>query len=233
MELINGHPNEEANELQLVRPVSATLMSSNGYKTPEELRLIPTAPGTDSHKTFPHYEFNDTLDEVLGYRKLSVTQTTIAPSAKKRTRLLPRQAPRRRIPGGHLVIGARHSNSKRFAVRITLGANVTVCDNGMLLGDFMADGRKHTKNMSLRDYLRRSRSTTRNATSTRSQGHRALAGTPALRKRVWQRSARGSRLRKTDRKEGTRVYDDRAEALSLPIDHFCARPTGAESARKP
>ena len=52
--------------------MTATLLSQTGKITREELALVPTPPGTETHKTIPHVEVVNALVETLGFRHIGV-----------------------------------------------------------------------------------------------------------------------------------------------------------------
>lgn len=50
--------------------------------------------------------------------------------------------------GGYFSFGVRHSNVSRYAVTFAAGARVSVCSNGLIMGEYMSS-RKHTLNIDL------------------------------------------------------------------------------------
>jgi hypothetical protein len=146
---LNGSP---SNDQTLVRPVSATLLSSNGYVDREELALIPTPLPTRSHRPIAHYDFVNAVIDTLGIRGLGVIkeQHAVSPDLMNYFGVLETE---KMYSGCRYVFGMRNSNNKRFSLGITLGFRVTVCDNLMLKGDYTANTRKHTSNVNLYDIL--------------------------------------------------------------------------------
>lgn len=51
-------------------------------------------------------------------------------------------------------MGLRHSTAMKFAITMSAGARVFICENGMMTGEFVL-GRKHTTGINLREELRR------------------------------------------------------------------------------
>lgn len=131
---------------------SATLLSSNGIKTREQVNMIPTPPGTSTHKLYSHGGVVDALYDTLGLRKIGVTRDQYAVSHDG-MRLYFTMDLDTGFPGGNFTIGGRNSHDKSMALGITAGYRVAVCDNGMFRGDYTPVMRKHTKNFNLEDAL--------------------------------------------------------------------------------
>ena len=50
----------------------ALLLSSTDKLTREQLALVPTPPGTATHKTIPHVDVVNALVETLGFRHIGI-----------------------------------------------------------------------------------------------------------------------------------------------------------------
>ena len=55
--------------------------------------------------------------------------------------------------GIRLALGVRNSHDKTFALGLTVGYRVFVCDNLAFHGDFMAVSRKHSKKMDVQEVI--------------------------------------------------------------------------------
>ena len=59
--------------------MESTLLSYDSRKlTREELALVPTPPGTLTHRPIPHVEVVQSLIETLGFRHISVVKDEYA-----------------------------------------------------------------------------------------------------------------------------------------------------------
>jgi hypothetical protein len=120
--------------------------------TREEMKVIPTPPGSPTHQPIPHYEIVGALVETLSFRKISVVREEYAVSGDgmKMFGVLDLETT---FDGCRFSIGVRNSNDKSMRLGLTVGYRVVVCDNMSFWGDFTPVLAKHTKHLSLVDIL--------------------------------------------------------------------------------
>jgi hypothetical protein len=120
--------------------------------TREELKVIPTPPGSPTHQPVPHYEIVEALVETLGFRQISVVREEYAVSGDgmKLFGVLDLETT---FDGCRFSVGVRNSNDKSMRLALTVGYRVVVCDNMAFYGDFTPVLAKHTKHLSLVDIL--------------------------------------------------------------------------------
>ena len=120
--------------------------------TREELKGIPTPPGSPTHQPIPHYEIVGALVETLSFRQISVVREEYAVSGDgmKMFGVLDLEIT---FDGCRFSIGVRNSNDKSMRLGLTVGYRVFVCDNMSFWGDFTPVLAKHTKHLSLVDIL--------------------------------------------------------------------------------
>src|SRR5689334_22175092 len=117
MELINGHDHEHPNDLQLIQPVQATLLTSNGYVTLEQLANIVTPQGTTTHKPISHYDIIKKEHEILSRHKIGVTNGRYALS-NDNMRFYWTERVDLGFPGGAFTIGGRNSHDMSFSLQL-------------------------------------------------------------------------------------------------------------------
>ncbi len=120
--------------------------------TREELKVIPTPPGSPTHHPVPHNEIVGALAETLSFRQISVVREEYAVSGDgmKMFGVLDLETT---FDGCRFSIGLRNSNDKSMRLALTVGYRVLVCDNMAFHGDFTPVLVKHTKHLSLVDIL--------------------------------------------------------------------------------
>jgi Domain of unknown function (DUF932) len=120
--------------------------------TREELKVIPTPPGSPTHQPIPHYEIVGALVETLSFRQISVVREEYAVSGDgmKLFGVLDLETT---FDGCRFALGLRNSNDKSMRLALTVGYRVLVCDNMAFRGDFTPVLAKHTKRLSLVDIL--------------------------------------------------------------------------------
>jgi len=120
--------------------------------TREELKVIPTPPGSPTHQPVPHYEIVGALVETLSFRQISVVREEYAVSGEgmKMFGVLDLETT---FGGCRFSVGVRNSNDKSMRLALTVGYRVLVCDNMAFHGDFTPVLAKHTKHLSLVDIL--------------------------------------------------------------------------------
>lgn len=118
----------------------------------DELKLIPTPDGTDSHHPLAHHEIIHALAEALEFRHIAVVRDEYAVSVDgmKMFGVLDLETA---FEGCRFSIGIRNSNDKSMRLAMTVGCRVFVCDNMAFQGDFTPVLAKHTKRFSLVDAI--------------------------------------------------------------------------------
>jgi hypothetical protein len=118
----------------------------------DELTLVPTPIGTDTHKPIPHHEVVNALVETLGFRHIGVHKMEFAcsPDGMRMFGVLELETMQY---GVRFALGLRNSHNKTFALGITVGYRVLVCDNLAFHGDYTPVLRKHSKHFRLIEAL--------------------------------------------------------------------------------
>ena len=118
----------------------------------QDLLLLPTPEPTETHKPIPHAALVGALIETLGFRQLNVVedQYAVSPDGMRMFGVLALDIAEN---GVRVSIGLRNSHDKSFALGITIGYKVFVCDNLAFHGDYQTVTRKHSKNLVLNDVL--------------------------------------------------------------------------------
>jgi hypothetical protein len=116
--------------------------------TREQLALVPTPPGTATHRPIPHHEIVDALVETLGFRHIGLNKMEFAVSedGNKCFGLIEME---HGFTGAWFALGLRNSHDKTMRLALTVGYRVFVCDNMAFHGDFQPVLAKHTKNFNL------------------------------------------------------------------------------------
>jgi len=138
-------------DLQAAPPPS-TLMSYGGKLTREELALVPTPPGTATHRPVPHIEVANALIETLGFRHIGIhrEEYAVSPNGLKLFGLMELETT---FNGCRFAIGIRNSHDKSMRLAMTVGYRVFVCENMAFHGDFQPVLAKHSKHFSLQNAL--------------------------------------------------------------------------------
>ncbi len=120
--------------------------------TREELCMVPTPEGTESHHPLAHHLIVDALAETLAFRHIAVVRDEYAVSedGMKMFGVLDLETA---FDGCRFSIGIRNSNDKSMRLAMTVGYRVFVCDNMSFQGDFTPVLAKHTKHFSLIDAM--------------------------------------------------------------------------------
>jgi hypothetical protein len=132
--------------------MESTLIAYDRKLTREELLLVPTPPGTDTHRPIPHGEIAKALIETLGFRHISVVNDEYALS-KDGNDMFGVMELDQQMDGARFALGIRNSNAKRFRFSITVGYRVFVCQNLAFRGDFEPVLARHSKHFSLQNAL--------------------------------------------------------------------------------
>lgn len=130
----------------------ATLIAAGGKLGRQELILVPTPPGTNTHKPVPHGEVVSALIETLGFRHIAVVKDEYAVSrdGMKMFGVLDLETG---MAGCRFSIGIRNSHDKSMRLALTVGYRVLVCENMAFSGDFEPVLAKHSKHFSLQNAL--------------------------------------------------------------------------------
>jgi len=132
---------------------TSTLIGYQGRTIPrEELALVPTPPGTATHRPIPHQEIVQALIETLGFRHIGVVadEYAVSPDGMKMFGVLDLET---EMHGCRFAIGLRNSHDKTMRLALTCGYRVFVCSNMMFSGDFTPVLAKHSKSFSLLDAI--------------------------------------------------------------------------------
>lgn len=142
---------------------SVLLAKKSKVVTRAELATIPTpAPRGARHRPVPHHELVGTLDGVLREAGLTIADERYA-VGRGGSRLF--GVMKVRPVEGHALqsatrvgqafsLGLRSGNAGDVAIKVAAGLRVTVCDNMLLAGSFLALRRKHTTGLVLDGELR-------------------------------------------------------------------------------
>jgi len=116
------------------------------------LLLLATPDATETHKPIPHADLVGAVVETLGFRQLHVVedQYAVSPDGMRMFGVLALDIEEN---GVRVSIGLRNSHDKSFALGITIGYKVFVCDNLAFHGDYQTLTRKHSKNLVVNDVL--------------------------------------------------------------------------------
>src|SRR4051812_22192980 len=118
----------------------------------QDLLALPTPEATETHKPVAHSAIIQALIESLAYRHLNVERDEYAltPDGARMFGFLELNIEE---SGIRLALGVRNSHDKSFALSITVGYRVFVCDNLAFHGDFVAVSKKHSKNMDVHEVI--------------------------------------------------------------------------------
>lgn len=118
----------------------------------QELLALPSPPSTDTHQVVPHARLIQTLIESLALRNINVERDeyAVTPDGARMFGFLEINNGERGI---RFALGVRNSHDKSFALGLTVGYRVFVCDNLSFHGDFMAVSKRHSKNMVIEEVI--------------------------------------------------------------------------------
>jgi len=130
----------------------STLLSQTGKLNRQELALVPTPLGTDTHRPIPHAQVIEALIETLGFRHIAVQteEYAVSKDGMKMFGVLELQTG---FEGCRFAIGIRNAHDKSMRLALTVGYRVLVCDNMAFHGDFEPLLAKHSKNFRLLEAL--------------------------------------------------------------------------------
>ena len=126
----------------------AVLLSQTGKLTREQLALVPTPPGTATHRPIPHAEVVGALVDTLGLRHIAPVREEYAIS-KDGMKMFGIVELETTFQGCRFAIGIRNAHDKSMRLAMTVGYRVLVCDNMAFSGDFTPVLAKHSKNFNL------------------------------------------------------------------------------------
>lgn len=128
----------------------STLMAHAGAElmTREEVSLVATPEGTDTHRPVPHIDVINGVIETLDFRHIAVVKDEYAVSkdGAKMFGVMDLSLP---FDGCRLSLGVRNAHDKSMRLALTVGYRVFVCDNMAFSGDFTPVLAKHTKKFNL------------------------------------------------------------------------------------
>ena len=101
----------------------STLISYGGKLTREQLALVPTPPGTATHRPIPHGEVIAALIETMGFRHIGVVKDEYAVS-KDGMKLFGVLDLDTGMRGCRFSIGIRNSHDKSMRLAMTVGYRV-------------------------------------------------------------------------------------------------------------
>ncbi len=130
----------------------SVLLSQTDKFTREQLALVPTPLGTDTHKPIPHVEVVNALVETLGFRHINVHAEEYAVS-KDGMKMFGVVELQTGFAGCRFAIGIRNAHDKSMRLALTVGYRVFVCDNMAFHGDFSPVLAKHSKHFSLQNAI--------------------------------------------------------------------------------
>lgn len=129
-------------ESALVSHVDTQLIDRN------QLAILPTPEGTETHRPIPHIEVVNAIIETLGFRHIAVHRDEYAVSDDG-NRMFGLMELDQTFTGCRFALGLRNSHDKTMRLALTVGYRVFVCDNMAFNGDFTPLLAKHTKNFQL------------------------------------------------------------------------------------
>src|SRR4051794_1682347 len=110
-------------------------LSSTGKLDRPALALVPTPPGTATHRPVPHIEVVNALVETLGFRHISVINEEYAVD-RTGAKMFGVMELDQGMEGARFALGLRNSHDKSFRLSICVGYRVFVCDNLAFHGDY-------------------------------------------------------------------------------------------------
>lgn len=130
----------------------STLIANSGKLNRDQLDLIPTPIGTETHRPVPHNEVVKALVETLGFRHIAVVRDEYAVS-RDGMKMFGVMELDQGMHGARFALGIRNSHDKSLRLAVTVGYRVFVCENLAFSGDFSPVLAKHSKNFSLQNAL--------------------------------------------------------------------------------
>src|SRR5580692_9302280 len=128
------------------------LLSQTGKIGRDQLTLVPSPPGTATHKVIPHHEVINALVETLSLRHIAPVREEYAVS-KDGMKMFGIMELETTFQGCRFALGVRNSHDKSMRLAMTVGYRVLVCDNMAFSGDFTPVLAKHSKHFNLNDAI--------------------------------------------------------------------------------
>lgn len=118
------------------------------------LRELP-APESKGpmHRPIPHIELVDTIDRSLKMLGMNVVRDDMSIGKNSIFGMLTTNFKMQNEAA--FTVGFRSDNAQRFGVKVIAGANIFVCDNMALLGDWLVCAKKHTTGLDLFGVIRK------------------------------------------------------------------------------
>jgi len=118
----------------------------------QDLKDLPTPEPTATHYPIPHWKIVKALAETLGFRHLDIVaeEYAVTPDANRFFGVLTLSV---EASGVQIAVGLRNSHDKSFALAMTVGRRVMVCDNLAFFGDYAPVLKKHTKHVEIESVL--------------------------------------------------------------------------------
>ena len=129
---------------------TSTLLSYGGKLDRQQLALVPTPPGTATHRPVPHIEVVNALIQTLGFRHIAVQREEYAVdrTGMKFYGVLDLATT---FEGCRFSLAIRNSHDKSLRLSMVVGYRVFCCENGAFSGDYEPVAAKHSKNFNLID----------------------------------------------------------------------------------
>ena len=97
-----------------------TLLSQAGKLTRDQLIMVPTPPGTATHRPIPHGEVVNALVETLGFRHISVVYEEYAVD-RTGAKMFGIMELDQGMHGARFALGIRNAHDKSFRLAVTVG----------------------------------------------------------------------------------------------------------------
>jgi hypothetical protein len=106
----------------------STLLSQTGKLNRQELALVPTPLGTDTHRPIPHAQVIEALIETLGFRHIAVhaEEYAVSKDGMKMFGVLELQTG---FEGCRFAIGIRNAHDKSMRLALTVGYRLSSRDD--------------------------------------------------------------------------------------------------------
>lgn len=132
--------------------MESTLIAYDGKIDRQTLALVPTPPGTLTHRPVPHHEVVNALVETLGFRHIAIHAEEYCVS-KDGAKMFGVMELTTTFNGCRFALALRNSHDKSMRLAMVVGYRVFCCENMAFSGDFQPVLAKHSKNFNLLDSL--------------------------------------------------------------------------------
>jgi hypothetical protein len=118
----------------------------------QDLKDLPTPEPTATHYPIPHWKVVETLAETLGFRRLAIVaeEYAVTPDGNRFFGVMTLDVEE---SGVRIAVGLRNSHDKSFALAMTVGRRVLICDNLAFYGDYAPVLKKHTKHVEIESVI--------------------------------------------------------------------------------